>query len=102
MAETVGSLVDKISITQLRIWHLNEAISNPTLSEERRQVCLNNLDVVMRQCTDLSDELSALWAAICAGATAPKVYRQVKLYNDRTLREASSGRRRGPPFAKTG
>ena len=34
MAETLGSLVDKLSIKNLRIWHLEEALEKDSKSEE--------------------------------------------------------------------
>ena len=98
MAETVGTLIDKISIVELRAWHLREIIDNPEVSSDRRQESQQKLVVLMEQRQDLCDELSTLWQAICDGATAPKVYRQFKLYNDAELREASYG----GPSRKTG
>ena len=34
MAETLGSLVDKLSIKNLRIWHLEEVLEKDSDSEE--------------------------------------------------------------------
>ena len=39
MAETLGSLVDKLSIKNLRIWHIDEAIE----SDETPNLKISNL-----------------------------------------------------------
>lgn len=102
MAETVGTLIDKISITELRLWHMREALAGDGLSDERRALCTANLAVITAQRDDLASELDALWARIADGAEPPKVYRQFKLYNDDELRAASQGRvpANSPPITK--
>ncbi len=89
MAETIGSLCDKISIVELRRWHTQEAMLNPDAPLELRHECALRLAVIDEQRADLMAELSALWDAIANGSAAPKVYRQLKMYNDANLREAS-------------
>jgi hypothetical protein len=37
MAETLGSLVDKLSIKNLRIWHLDEALEDEGTPVSKRQ-----------------------------------------------------------------
>ena len=37
MAETLGSLVDKLSIKNLRIWHLDEALGDEEISASKRE-----------------------------------------------------------------
>ncbi len=89
MAETVGSLIDKLTIVELRRWHTEHAMLNPKASVDVRHDAALRLRVVDEQRVDLEAELDALWSAICAGTTLPKVYRQLKLYNDPALRSAS-------------
>jgi hypothetical protein len=89
MAETIGSLVDKLSIVELRRWHTEEAMLNPEAPVDVRHECALRLAVIDEQRADLSAELSALWEAIISGKTPPKVYRQLKMYNDDSLRTAS-------------
>lgn len=90
MAETVGSLVDKLSIVELRRFHTEEVMLNPAAPVELRHDCALRLRVIDEQRKDLMSELSELWAAIQSGKHVPKIYRQYKMYNDRSLREASS------------
>jgi hypothetical protein len=94
MAETVGSLVDKLTIVELRRYHIEEAMMNPDAPPAIRHKAALRLRVVDEQRADLANELSALWEAITGGAAPPKVYRQMKMYNDATMREASQGKKR--------
>jgi hypothetical protein len=89
MAETIGTLVDKLSIVELRRWHTEEAMLNPDAPVEVRHECALRLAVIDEQRADLAAELSALWEAIMSGREPPKVYRALKMYNDDALRSAS-------------
>jgi len=90
MAETVGSLVDKLSIVELKIYHMREQVERRDGDEVHRARCADRLAVLQCQRDDLATELSGLWEGVTAGAYRPKVYRQFKMYNDpqyRTPRE---------------
>ena len=90
MAETVGSLVDKLSIVELKIYHMREQVERQDAVEAHRARCADRLAVLQCQRDDLAVELSGLWDDVAAGAYRPKVYRQFKMYNDpqyRTTRE---------------
>jgi hypothetical protein len=101
MAETVGSLIDKLTIVELRRFHTEEAMMNPHAPATVRHTAALRLRVVDEQRADLAQELDLLWRAITGGATLPKVYRQMKLYNDPALRSASSSNRpRASPRSK--
>jgi hypothetical protein len=82
MAETVGSLVDKLSIVELKIYHMREQVDRVEAAEDHRARCADRLTVLQMQRDDLAAELSDLWARIAAGTSHPKVYRQFKMYND--------------------
>jgi hypothetical protein len=82
MAETVGSLVDKLSIVELKIYHMREQVERRDADEVHRARCADRLAVLRRQRDDLATELSGLWEGVTAGAYRPKVYRQFKMYND--------------------
>jgi hypothetical protein len=82
MAETVGSLADKLGIAELKIYHMREQQSRADAAPEFRQRCADNLAVLAQQRDDLAAELTVLMAAIAAGRVVPKVYRQFKMYND--------------------
>jgi hypothetical protein len=82
MAETMGSLIDKMCIAELKLFHLQEQVDRADLSEELRQLSRDRHAVMRRQRDDLAAELNTLSEAWTAGSWHPKVYRQFKLYND--------------------
>ena len=82
MAETIGSLVDKISIVELKIYHMREQVGRADASEAHRARCAERLAVLRLQRDDLSAELTELWARVRSGTYRPKIYRQFKMYND--------------------
>lgn len=90
MAETVGTLIDKLTIVELRRWHTEEAMMNPGAEVGVRHTAALRLHVIDEQRADLAAELDALWVEIVAGRAKPKIYRQMKLYNDAAMREASN------------
>ncbi len=65
MAETLGSLVDKLSIKNLRIWHLDEALENAETSE--RQELREKRDLAERQRQDLMKEVDGFLGAALRG-----------------------------------
>ena len=82
MAETVGWLVDKITIIELKIFHMREQAERTDATEEFRQRCLARIEVMNEQRDDLAAEVSKLIADMAGGRVIPKVYRQFKMYND--------------------
>jgi hypothetical protein len=82
MAETVGWLADKISILELKIFHMNEQAVRTDKPEEFRAQCQSRLVVLREQRDDLAQELDQLLSDIVSGKVVPKVYRQFKMYND--------------------
>ncbi len=82
MAETVGWLVDKISIIELKIFHMREQAERPDAVPEFRLNCDMKVAVMRLQRDDLAAELTQLLGDIATGRVIPKVYRQFKMYND--------------------
>jgi hypothetical protein len=86
MAETVGSLADKLSIVELKIYHMREQAEREDAPPEFRARCRDRLGVLRMQRDDLAEELTGLLGDIAAGRIVPKVYRQFKMYNDPAYR----------------
>jgi hypothetical protein len=82
MAETIGSLVDKICIAELKMFHMQEQVDRPDASAEHRQTCRERLGILTAQRDDLTAELSELYSRWSEGTWTPKIYRQFKMYND--------------------
>ena len=90
MAETVGSLVDKITIIELKIYHMAEQADRVDASAEFRARCNDRLAVMREQRDDLAAEVATLVADMAGGRVVPKVYRQFKMYNDPQYRQPGS------------
>ncbi len=82
MAETMGSLIDKICIAELKLYHIQEQIDRPDLADDLKQLSRDRLVIMRRQRDDLAAELDVLAASWTKGQWKPKVYRQFKMYND--------------------
>ena len=89
MAETVGSLVDKICIAELKIYHMQEQRDRADVDDAFRAGCEQKLGIMTMQRDDLADELAKLLDDVAAGRVVPKVYRQFKMYNDPQYRAAT-------------
>ncbi len=82
MAETVGWLVDKITIIELKIFHMREQAQRADASDDFRARCEARIAVMHEQRDDLAAEITKLVADMAGGRVVPKVYRQFKMYND--------------------
>ncbi|MFH1957482.1 MAG: DUF4254 domain-containing protein [bacterium] len=82
MAETIGTLVDKISIFELKRFHMEDQMRRMDVSREHREECGRKLGVLTEQRDDLVKELNGLFNGIKSGRKKIKLYRQFKMYND--------------------
>ena len=82
MAETIGSLVDKITIVELKRYHMEEQTRRPDAADEHHQTCRQKLAILTMQRDDLVEELNQLFQDVLEGMAQLKVYRQFKMYND--------------------
>ena len=65
MAETLGSLVDKLAIKNLRIWHLDEALEDEGAPASMRQELQAKRDLADSQRQELAKEIDGfLFAAL--------------------------------------
>ena len=95
MAETVGWLADKISIMELKIYHMREQSERRDATPEFRTRCAERLAVLELQRDDLAAELATLLGDLASGRVVPKVYRQFKMYNDPSYRSGGAGATEG-------
>lgn len=91
MAETIGWLADKLSIIELKIYHMEEQADRADVTDDFRAQCRNRLEVMREQRDDLAAELTTLLADVASGRVVPKVYRQFKMYNDPRYRVPAKG-----------
>ena len=94
-SETPGSIIDRLSINALKIFHMEEQSNRADAAEDHRQRCQAKLFVLKEQRSDLGNSLSQLWEDLLQGRKQMKVYRQMKMYNDATLNPVLYRRSRG-------
>lgn len=83
--ESPAWAVDRLSILELKIYHMTEEVNRPDVSDEHRERCRKKLNVLLEQRKDLSTALNQLLADIRQGRKYMKVYKQMKMYNDPSL-----------------
>lgn len=81
-SETPGSVVDRLSILSLKVYHMREQTERLDATKEHIQKCRQRLEVLTRQHEDLTAALQLLLEDVFAGRKQMKVYRQFKMYND--------------------
>jgi hypothetical protein len=80
--ESPAWAVDRLSILELKIWHMKEQVERKDASEEHLNRCKLKLSVLLEQRVDLSTAIDQLLEDYQAGRKMMKVYRQMKMYND--------------------
>lgn len=80
--ESPAWAIDRLSILQLKIYHMQEQVNREDASPEHKAKCQAKLDVLSEQNIDLSTAIDQLLDDIQAGRKYMKVYRQMKMYND--------------------
>jgi hypothetical protein len=83
--ETPGSVIDRLSILALRIFHMRRQFERVDVDQQHRDKSKTRLDVLNQQRTDLLQSLRELLDDVFSGRKCLKVYRQMKMYNDPTL-----------------
>jgi hypothetical protein len=83
--ETPAWAIDRLSILELKIYHMSIEANRADASEEHRRNCQTKLDVLLTQRQDLSTAIAQLLDDIAAGRKYMKVYKQMKMYNDESL-----------------
>lgn len=85
--ETVGSLVDKLSINELKIYHMSEQSKRDDVDEIFQQDCKTRLSVLQQQRMELKDELQELLDDIGSGRRTLRLFRQMKMYNEKKFQD---------------
>jgi len=81
-SETPGSIIDRLSILSLKIFHMREQAQRKDVDEEHREVSQIRLGVLLEQQNDLARALDKLFMDLRTTKKRHKVYRQFKMYND--------------------
>ncbi|HCE47788.1 MAG TPA: hypothetical protein DEQ84_03865 [Prevotellaceae bacterium] len=81
--ESPAWAIDRLCILDLKIYHMKEQAERSDASEEHRERCRRKLAVLLEQQKDLSEAIDTLLDDIAAGRKYMKVYKQMKMYNDK-------------------
>ncbi|MCQ2111297.1 MAG: DUF4254 domain-containing protein [Bacteroidaceae bacterium] len=83
--ESPAWAVDRLSILQLKIYHMRIEACRKDVSYEQREKCSKKLEVLLEQQKDLTQAIDMLLDDMAAGRKYMKVYKQMKMYNDPSL-----------------
>jgi len=84
-SETAGSMVDRLSILALKIFHMRVQATRSDASAEHRALCGDKLARLLLQRSDLARCLDTLLDRAGHGRAYWRIYRQFKMYNDAAL-----------------
>jgi hypothetical protein len=84
-SETAGSVVDRLSILALKIFHMRAQATRADASAEHRAMCAGKLARLVFQRSDLARCLDTLLDRAAEGRAYWRIYRQFKMYNDASL-----------------
>ncbi len=93
-SESAGSMVDRLSILALKIFHMEAEASRAGTSNEHRALCRDKLERLLVQRIDLARCLDTLLARAAEGRAYWRIYRQFKMYNDAALNPYLYGAKR--------
>lgn len=84
-SETPAWLLDRMSILMLKIFHMNEQTERRDVIMPHIAKCREKLAILEEQKSDMALAYDQLIEDIEAGRRRFKVYRQMKMYNDKSL-----------------
>ncbi len=83
--ESPAWAIDRLSILELKIFHMQMEINRQNASEEHKASCNAKLQILLSQRQDLLLAIDQLLQDIEKGDKYMKVYKQMKMYNDESL-----------------
>ena len=89
--ETPGSVIDRLSIMSLRIFHYREQSDQPGTSDAHKKRVSDRLELCRHQIADLTLGLQQLVDDLASGVKRHQTYRQMKMYNDPSLNPRIDG-----------
>lgn len=90
--ETPAWALDRLSILELKIYHMRAETERSDTSPEHSFSCKQKLNILSDQRTDLTLSLQQLVDDIKEGKKYMKLYRQMKMYNDASLNPVLYGK----------
>lgn len=93
-SETLGSIVDRLSIASLKLFHMHEQTTRSDASPTHIIECQQKHNRLVEQRNDLATALQEFAEQIVAGVRQNKLYRQFKMYNDPNLNPRIYGKKK--------
>jgi hypothetical protein len=84
-SETPGMMIDRLSILALKQYHMTEQTVRQDVDDVHRAQCLEKLNIINAQITQLSNCISDLLQEVLQQTRTFRVYRQFKMYNSAQL-----------------
>ncbi len=81
-SESPGSIIDRLTVLALKVYHVREAMTELEPGSAEAAAMQPRLDTLTEQSADLGACLDTLLADIRGGRHGLKLYRQVKVYRD--------------------
>ena len=91
--ETLAWAIDRLSILELKIYHMRQETLRSDLSPEQLSERKAKLSVLLEQEKDLGLSIDQLLDDIAAGRKLMKTYKQMKMYNDPELNPVLYGKK---------
>lgn len=83
--ETPAWAIDRLSILELKIYHMRIESERENADESHKLNCLEKLNVLLLQRQNLSTAIDQLLTNISEGKVKAVTYKQMKMYNDKKL-----------------
>jgi hypothetical protein len=83
--ETPAWAIDRLSILELKIYHMRIESERESADESHKLNCLEKLNVLLLQRENLSTAIDQLLTNIYEGKVKAVTYKQMKMYNDKKL-----------------
>ena len=83
--ETPAWAIDRLSILELKIYHMKIESERDNADESHKLSCLEKLNVLLLQRENLSIAIDQLLTNISEGKVKAVTYKQMKMYNDKKL-----------------
>jgi len=78
--DTLGALVDKLSIVNIRLWHLEDIRRDQDLSDKKRLKAADAVSVANSQRNQLIDEVDEYLAKALADPEFHRTFNKLKMY----------------------
>ncbi|OUW76169.1 MAG: hypothetical protein CBD72_04750 [Flavobacteriaceae bacterium TMED212] len=82
-SESPAWALDRLSILELKIYHMEEEANRGDATSFHREKCKTKLQTLLTQREDLGLAIDQLLRDIAYGSKYMKVYKQMKMYNDK-------------------